>query len=370
MKLRREVEECSIHYFALDDDGIELSHGGAYYQKSRLNGALVNTQLVGGIGTDPEYRRRGSVRFILEGMFEDAKERNCLVSLLHPFSFAYYRKFGFERVSDHRILEFPMSALSCFERCCNLKKVKDKAQNAILSDIYNEFSENRNIMFPRKEDTNHGDGHKYIWYDENGKPAAFIALKGTNPFIVNHATGGDLDVYTMCFTTKESLLALFGFIRMYEGEFAKVKIHNTAMAPEIEKLLRHYTHTSITVVPDIMARVNDVGGVLSVVNYPRRKGHFIVKVTEPERTSHSPELTDGVWEVTYENGKGDVKRLANDYADYDIKCDIPAFTQMIYGYESFGADIAKYVDSVELKNSADDFFAAFPNRPVGAFEHF
>ena len=370
MKLRREVEDYGVQYFAVEDDGTELSHGGTFYQKSRLNGAIIDTQLIGGIGTDPEYRRGGNVRLILEGMFQDATERGCLVSVLHPFSFAYYRKFGFERISDHRILEFPMSALSCFERCNNLKRIRDKSEMAILSEIYNEFGEGRNLMFLRDASSNQGDGIKYVWYDENGKPASYIALKGTNHFVVNHATGGDLDVYTMCFTTKESLLALFGFIRMYEGEFAKVTIHNTAMAPEIEKLLRHYTHTSITVVPDIMARVNDVGGVLSVMKYPEKKGHFIVKVTEPERTSHSPELTDGVWEVTYENGKADVKRLANDFEDYDIKCDIPAFTQIIYGYESFGADVAKYVDNVELKTPAYDFFAAFPNRPVGAFEHF
>ena len=118
-----------------------------------------------------------------------------------------------------------------------------------------------------------------------------------------------------------------------------------------------------------MVRINDVEGVLNIVEYPVKKGEFTVKVYEPEGTNHCPLKTTGVWNVKYENKKAVVTKLSDD-ADYDLKADIPAFTQLIFGYECYGFETAKYICNTEFKNECEDFFRAFYNRPAGVFEHF
>ena len=98
-------------------------------------------------------------------------------------------------------------------------------------------------------------------------------------YYVNRMASVNLHVREICFTSPESLLKLLGFLRMYEGQMDSVKIHNCAMAPELETALRHYTHTKITVIPDIMARVHDVEAVLNAVKYPDTPGCFTVRVS-------------------------------------------------------------------------------------------
>ena len=96
--------------------------------------------------------------------------------------------------------------------------------------------------------------------------------------------------------------------------------------------------------PDISGRFHDVGAALAANVYPRERGEFTVKVTDCEKSPFSKELTQGVWHVVYENGKGQVTRLADDAA-CDLICDMPAFSQIVHGYESYGMEVAQYMHS-------------------------
>jgi hypothetical protein len=234
--------------------------------------------------------------------------------------------------------------------------------------IYNEFALKRNIMFHRYDDkhffTNPDrfKGSTYIWYDNNRKPASYISLSVENYYHVNHMRSINLNVYEMAFTSKESLLKLFGFMRMFEGENDTVKIHNCAMSPEIDLILRHYIHTTYKRYPDLMARILDVKTILESNTYPQGKGHFRVNITD------DLEYTKGVWEVEFENGVGVAKRVDKD--KYDVSLSMPAFTQIVYGYDKYNADVLAYMDGVEIFNEKSDFFHVFPKRYNGLFEHF
>ena len=370
------VHSDSTHtvFHALDESGNRMSGGAIAYRTLHFAGREIMAGAVGGVGTDPEYRRGGLVRQIFSKMAEDCEKRRIPLTILHPFSFAYYRKFGFERVADHRVLEFPITALNFVPRYPDLIRCHGKEHHAELACVYNTFaSQNRHLLPKRSAEgyfpTEEGNKKVYISYDESGSPDGYIVLEIENYFSVNRMVSVNLHVHEMVFLTCQALTRLFGFIRMFEGEMETVKIHNTAMAPEIELSLRHYMHTKITVLPDIMARINDVQAFFETVPYPAEAGSFTVKVTEPKSSPWSGELTNGIWRIDYADGKGCVTRLSED-ADYDFAADIPALTQLVFGYESFGFETAKYTENTEFKNSASDFFRAFPRRPGGIFEHF
>ena len=371
--LEREQINDSQFRLVCTQNGKKLSSGRFKTLQLHLNGTIVNGLAAVGIGTDPENRRLGLVRKMLEASSVIANEQNFPVSVLHPFSFAYYRKFGYERVSDTRILEFPMSALNFADRCTSFVRCENTDFIPLLDDVYNRFASKRNLAFPRNGNADYGiqDEKKkvYISFDEEDAPDAYITLGIENYFYVNKMVSVNLNVYEYAFTSPEALDKIFGFMRMFEGELETVKIHDCGLAPEVERRLRNYHHTKITVIPDIMARINDVEAVLNAVEYPLGRGEFTVKVTEPEGTSHLPQKTTGVWNVKYENKKATVTRL-NINSSYDLWADIPAFTQMVFGYECGGLDTARYIKNTEFKNECEDFFRAFPNRPAGVFEHF
>jgi predicted acetyltransferase len=352
-----------------DDNEKIMSWAGFGTLESRYNGNFIKTLTIGGVGTKPEYRRMGCVRKLFEKAFELAPEKGWAVSLLHPFSFSYYRMFGYEKISDHKIIEFPMKALDFVPRCSELKLLDSEE---ILQDalhVFYKFSENRNIMFHRYNDRHYSlnpykdNRFTYVWYDKKGIPASYITLSPENYYLINRMASINLNVQEMAFTDNESLMAVLGFIRMYEGELDNVKIHNCAMFPELDFVLKHYTHTKYTIIPDIMGRILNVEELLKVNTYPIEKGHFILKVND------TLEYTKGVYEVEYQNNKADVRKI-KDTKKYDISTEIPALTQLLYGYDSYNAENVKYMTGVDLQTNAHDFFRAFPKRNNGLFEHF
>ena len=353
-----------------DETGRSVSRGCCVLYKAHLNGAVIDAIGIGGVGTDPEYRRAGLVRTFLEKANGIAAQENCPITLLHPFSFSYYRKYGFERVADHRILEMPISALDFVPRYEKLVRCTPQ-DGPVLDDLYNRFARTRNIMFARSgypwplEDPAR---RIYLSHDETGCADGYLLYETEKHLNVNHMERGVLHVRELVFTTPAALDKLFGFMRMFDGELERVILHNTAMAPEAEHRLRHYTHTHITVLPDLMARINDAEAVLKAVRYPDTAGCFTVKVTDAGDGKAAPQLL-GVWQVRYENGIADVQRLADDAA-CDLCADRRAFARLVFGYESFGADTARYLPGVTLHSDCSDFFRAFPNRPCGLFEHF
>lgn len=343
-----------------DDDNILMSSASLNTVLSRYGKQYLSTLTFGGVQTAPEYRRKGYVRKIFEKAFDMAPERGWVVSLLHPFSYSYYRMFGFEKITDHKLAEFPISKLDCISRCSSLKLL---CSNAMIEDalsIFERFSEHRDIMFKRFDGRYYSlnpaseNRYTYIWYDENGKPASYITLGKEGKTAV---------IYEIAFVSRSSLLAALGFVRMFEGELETVKILNYVMFPELDFVLRHYTQTKYTAVPDIMGRILNVEKFLQANNYPDEKGHFIIKIEDTLK------YTRGTYEVEYQNGNADIRKI-NDTDKYDIAAEMPAMTQLLYGYESYTAESVKYMNGVDIKTPAKDFFRAFPKKVNGLFEHF
>ena len=364
----------TIHVTAVDGNGQRMSSGGLTIRPIHFGGREILCGAVGGVGTEPEYRRGGLVREIFAEMAAECDRRAIPLTVLHPFSFAYYRAFGFERVADHRVLEFPITALNFVPRYPDLIRCTGDTHNAELAEVYNTFAQDgRHLLFKRAP--NHfptGDNRKkvYLSRDGEGRPDGYIILEIENYFSVNRMVSVNLHVHELIALTDEAMTKLLGFIRMFEGEMETVKMENIAMIPEVELRLRHYMHTSITILPDIMARINDVKLFFESVPYPAEAGFFTVKTTEPLRSPWSGEKTNGIWRVTYRNGAAAVEKLPDDTEDYDFAADIPALTQLVFGYDSYGCDYARHTEHTEWHTKAPDFFRAFPRRPAGIFEHF
>lgn len=362
-----------VHYHVVTEQGDRMSSGALSFRTLHFAGRELVCGAVGGIGTDPEYRRGGLVREIFTEMAAECDRRSVPLTILHPFSFAYYRKFGFERIADHKVLEFPITALNFTPRYPDLIRCAGDIHNEALSAVYHAFAaQNRHLLFrrsPHSFPTADGSKKVYLSRDEGGRPDGYIILEIENYFSVNRMVSVNLHVHEMVFLTPEALTKLFGFIRMFEGEMETVKIHNAAMAPEIELRLRHYMHTGITILPDIMARINDVKAFFEAIPYPAEPGRFTCKTTEPATSPWSGERTNGTWQVDYRNGRATVTKLP-DTAPCDFESDIPALTQLVFGYASYGYDTARYTENTEWHTPAHDFFRAFPRRPAGIFEHF
>ena len=350
----------------MDDNNVRVCTGGMRTIYTRYGDDYVKTMCMGSVATPLEYRRRGHVRTIFDKAYELALEEGVVVSFLHPFSFSYYRMFGYGKVADHIIARCPIRLIDFVPRCCDFVKFTGTdAQLADLLAVYNEFTKGRLMMMRRGEASYFVQHNKeiYIHYDENGKADGYIAFKAEKTLKVNHYEDGLMTVHELAYTSPSALRALFGFIRMYEGELDDVEFANISVCPEVERSLRHYTHTRYRILPDIQGRVMNTEAMLRAHKYPLQEGAFRVRVIDTLPT------VAGSYLVEYGGGDCRVTRLEENAA-VDMTVDECEFIRLIYGYDAINAEQAKYTEGIEITGNADDFFRAFPKMVAGMYEHF
>lgn len=349
-------------------EGETMSSVGLTSTLTRFGSEWVSSLLFGGVATDPEYRRYGYVRETIDFLFGEAKERGWKVSLLHPFSFAYYRKFGYERVADHLIAEFPLSKLEYIPRCADLVRLKNEKHIQDAMAVYEAFCPGRNLLRARPSsiypiNPNIADGVTYLHYDAAGRADGYITFRFTKDLHVNHYENGWLYVKEIAYTSRGALIALLGFLRLFDGELDMVRLENIAMCPEVDFVLRHYTHTAYKILPDISARILDTEALLRANIYPDIPGEFTLRVLDERK------LADGVWHVRYEGGKAEIDKL-HDSACADITADVAPLAQLLYGAYNVDMKTISFLAEVDAPERTADFLRAFPKRPCGMFEHF
>ncbi|MBO4298142.1 MAG: GNAT family N-acetyltransferase [Clostridia bacterium] len=336
---------------------------------TRFCDSWIRTLQIGGVSTQPVHRRAGHVRELFTQAFREARDYGWAVSHLHPFSFAYYRKFGYERICDHLIVDFPVEKLDFVPRgAAGFEEAKTEAQFDEARAVYNAFSAGRMAM-PRRVNLERfpvgkpENGVMFLHRNGRGEADAYITFTVRKEFCVNRLCNGVLTVKEFAYENPDGMRAVLGFLRMYEGEVERVHFENLAMTPEIDFTLRHYMHTAYQIVPDIMARILDPEALLRANAYPRAAGSFALRVTDPL------DVAAGAWRVRYGDGEASVERL-DDGAACDIVCDVRALAPLMYGAYELDARLLGYMDGVRVDGDPEDFLRAFPKRPRGVFEHF
>ncbi|MBQ9543493.1 MAG: GNAT family N-acetyltransferase [Clostridia bacterium] len=352
-----------IRVNALGEDGGVRSTGRFLFTSAQFASKRVRVMLAASIATPVEFRRGGNVRRMFDLMHSKAADEGCALCLLHPFSFGYYRKFGYERVADHLIARFPTRLIDFADRRCGFVPYLPEMLPEMIS-VYDAFSKGRNLLLERSTDDFYvSEKYKYRTYlhRTDGVADAYVVFTTENRIDVNHPVDGVLTVREFAFTTPAAAREIFSFLRMFEGEFDTVEFSNCAPAPEIDLLIRHYTHTSYRVLPDIAAKVLNAQILLSSQDYPKKEGAFTLKVESPLPT------VGGTWKVEY--GGGDC-RVSRSPEGPDLELTEPALARLILGCDGVDARIASCMDGVKVNDPDTDFFAAFPKRPCGVFEHF
>lgn len=343
---------------AVTEDGKDLSTGIFTLTETPYGKGKIKTLLVGGLETPVVNRRRGCIREMLSYMHAYGAENGAALALLHPFSFGFYRKFGYERVADHVIAGFPVSALDFVPRECDLV-LYDETKTSDMISVYSEFSRGRNLLLPRRSAEQYAGREAYIYYD-GGKPAGYVIVSGEKSLCVNRYTDTVLTVKELAYTSPKALKKIFSFLRMFEGEYERIELYDCGLCREAEMMLKHHFHTGYKILPDIMGRALNVKKLLEAHVYPREPGGFTVRVNDTLPTAN------GTYCVEY-GGACEVKTVDGEP---DITLTAGAFTQIALGYRALDEKSAAYLDGVTVHKDCRDFFRAFPQVPCGVFEHF
>lgn len=327
---------------------------------SNYCGTYLPTVGIGGVATLPEYRRSGCVREIFNEIFRIAPERGWAVSYLYPFSYSYYRKFGYERVIQRKTIKFPASVLGSIERNSSAVLYDDKNKLGDILLVYGKYAAGYNMMFPRNEDTHaySAEPHKskkwtYIWYDKAGTPASLATV---------NVESDCLHVTELAYSDFTGLYGILGFLRMFEGQVHEFYFTDLPEDSELDYITDSYSECDYELHNSAQGRVMLVETLLRHNNYPSEPGHFRLFADDTLEYNH------GIYEVEYADGKSSVKKLSG--GEYDISAEIPALSRIMLGCDNFNAAKARYLSGIKLNNNAEDFFRAFPKRKHHLHDYF
>jgi predicted acetyltransferase len=208
------------------DNKVDTPILGAFHNQKLIAGAeiynfkcsycsnIINSLIIDGICSQPEYRRIGGVRALFDEIGKTALENDITVGFLSPFSISYYEKFGFANLNRTFSIKVPFCNLSEIERN-NEFELYTGEQFSELRDFYNKCALKENLTILREDNTLFCDkplenaDYTYIYRNKSNEIEGYVRFTVKRP--------DELITEELFALSPEALLKIIGFLRNYDG---------------------------------------------------------------------------------------------------------------------------------------------------------
>jgi predicted acetyltransferase len=296
-----------------------------------LNGKSVAMGGIAGVATWPEFRRKGMVEQLLKQALKEMKAAGQSVSFLHPFDFAFYRKFGWETYIDYSNYEISTGLLPRFEIADGAKIERIDKDWELLNGIYESYAKSFNGMLKREKEYwihryfRFKKGHVAIYRNAHGEVRGYLFYQVAD----NICT-----VHELVFLDEEARRGLWKFIADHDSMVDKVMLR----APSDDKLPFLLSNPRIKheIVPYFMARIVDLENLIRQYPFANAgEGRPVyLQVSDAQA-----EWNNGVFKLMIDgSGQAEVVRLSGSLEKLDemiqpLACDIQTASSLFMGYQ-------------------------------------
>lgn len=329
-----------------------------YNHKCNYCGNIINTLVLDGICSQPEHRRTGGVKTLFDEVGKTAVENDITVGFLSPFSISYYEKFGFANLNRSFSIKVPFNNLSHFERSNDVELYTGE-QFDELCELHNKCAKKENLVTLRNNRNQFCDtplesaDYTYIHRNSSGEADGYVRFTVKRPH--------ELVAEELFFLTPDALTGIIGFLRNYDGIVKTLVVKKQYPGSPFACIADRIDNTSYEYTGGIAARIYNLKKLLENNLYPEEYGKFSILSLD------NLEQNNAIFDVEYKNGKATVTK--RNSGDYDISLTPTAAAKLLLAGEGHTKETAIFIDGVELKNNADDFFKAFPYRPTHFIEY-
>lgn len=352
------------------DNKLDMPVLGAFYNKKLIAGAeiynhkcnycgnIINTLVLDGICSQPEHRRTGGVKALFDEVGKTAVENDITVGFLSPFSISYYEKFGFANLNRSFSIKVPFNNLSHFERSNDVELYTGEQFNE-LCELHNKCAKKENLVTLRNNKNQFCDtplesaDYTYIHRNSSGEADGYVRFTVKRPH--------ELVAEELFFLTPDALTGIIGFLRNYDGIVKTLVVKKQYPGSPFACIADRIDNTSYEYTGGIAARIYNLKKLLENNLYPEEYGKFSILSLD------NLEQNNAIFDIEYKNGKATVTK--RNSGDYDISLTPTAAAKLLLAGEGHTKETAIFIDGVELKNNADDFFKAFPYRPTHFIEY-
>jgi predicted acetyltransferase len=289
--------------------------------KIMLRGKIYNCSYIVGVSTWPEYRGKGYAGRLLRAALDELIVRKHPVSILLPFRYDFYRKYGWETCYDQILYDdITTGFMNVVKEDCYFKPVVVSDDIYELQNCYIKFMSSYNGYIYREKE----DWLRLLKELNLSKGAAYILKSGNKceGYIIYTIRSKTLHIHECIYVNREAREGLIAFATShYGGQVEKVSM--IAPQDDLTYLSMADPRGLLQKKPYVMARINDVDVVLS--DLPATNQLNIVLNISDDLL----EKNNGCFKIETHNGKTIASRT--DLAP-DGKLSIGALTQLFWGY--------------------------------------
>jgi predicted acetyltransferase len=287
---------------------------------------------IAGVATWPEHRRGGKIARLLGCCLEEMRAKGQTVSFLAPFSFAFYRKYGWEIYTEHKKYTIPTALLPVIKDSVGTIRRIGAEEWKLLQPLYEVYASRYNGSLCRDESwwkeliSARAKGQIAVWFDNAGAPMGYLMYSVKNR---------ELKADEMVYLNETARWQLWRFIGHHDSMIDRVVLK----APVDDPLPMLFDNPRFQqeIEPYFMARIVDLTAFIAQFDFASageaRKLKLHVK-------DSSAVWNNGTFELTIDpSGHGRLIPLteAKDEAPADanersVTADIQTLTMLFLGY--------------------------------------
>ena len=305
-------------------DGDKLiSQVAVYPMKVRIFNKTYNMGGLTGVGTYPEYSNQGLMHKLLYQSLKNMKEKKQIISFLYPYSIPYYRRKGWEIVSDKITYEIKDYQLPKNKQVSGEVERVD-VESEEVKKAYNRFAYQTHGALIRDDLA----WNEYWLWDSDDLMAAIYYNDKNEPdgYVLYWIKDEVFHIKDMIFINEEARTGLWNFI---SAHFSMInKVIGDTYTDEPLAFLFEDADIKESISPYFMARIVDLEEFIK--QYPFKadtiRREWIFKMDDPILS-----WNQGNFKLVIDkNGKGQITRTSQKTED---KIDIQTMTTMLLGYK-------------------------------------
>ena len=297
---------------------------------------------VAGVVTYPEYRRSGYVKELLQHSLQTMKKDGYTVSMLHPFSVSFYRKYGWELCADLLVCHMTKSDLVMKKQVNGtVKRFNKENHPEEVEKLYETFAERVSGMLVREKNwwlqVVYDDLALAIYYDENKTAAGYMLYK-----IENYK----MTVEEFVPLHNEARNGLWNFICQHDSMIKELEMTVSENEPLLYTLQEPRVKTEVK--PYFMGRIVDVEQFLKQYefNWNDVQQEVILHITD----SFAP------WNNVVVRLANHELTIVEEATEKGIKLDINALSTIMFGYKR-----PLELNELELISGSEEAMRSFEN---------
>jgi len=219
---------------------------------------------IAGVATWPEARRQGCVSQLLIRTLETMKNNGQTISMLHPFSFSFYRKYGYEMTVERKRYTLETRQLPSRVETPGQVKRMPKPDIELLDGIYEANASRYSGTLVRTKDWWENrilkkTGSVAVYYNDENTPEGYVFYQ---------VESSKLTIHEWVSTNETSRVALWTFIGNHDSMIHEVSL--TVSADDPLPFLLADPRIKQEVIPYFMSRIVDAEAFVGL--YPWAPG--------------------------------------------------------------------------------------------------